>query len=226
MLETSKGDIAFIWDRRERHTLSIWDLPHINSTPLYPSSPAGKKLHRGHILTQNFEGDLRNNNKIQQHPLAGQQDPWEYCCLDLLLARNLLHRWASLASWQGNPSQLIPTLFLAPLSAQWVLTHLEPASMAAQDLPCSAGGVSALKVLYFLGSRRRQRWRVSAKVWCLWPHWPALALSTLGSLPSPPGPLSTLPFWPPTRTSIPRAGQQRNFICKSSLQKSGEEQVT
>lgn len=140
MLETSEGDVTFIWDRGERHTLIPWDLNHINSTPLYPSSPGDKKWHGGHILTQNFEGDLRNNNKNQQHPLAGQQDPWEYCCLDLLLARNQLHRWASLASWQGNSSQLIPhSLPSTPLSPMGS-HYLEPTSMAAQDLPCSAGG--------------------------------------------------------------------------------------
>lgn len=86
-------------------------------------------------------------------------------------------------------------------------------------------GDSALKVLHCLESCRRQRWRISAELRCLcwWPGlWtcrPTPALSPLGSLPSPLGPPATLPFWPPTHTSAPTAGLQRNFICTSSLRR-------
>lgn len=207
MLETSKGDITFIWDRRERYTLRIWDLPHLNSTSLSPSSSEGKKLQTGHIFTQNFEGDLRNNNKNQRHPLAEQQDPWDYCCLDLLLARNLLHRWAAVASWQGNPSQLISTLFPAPLSAQWVFTHLEPASTAAQDLPCSVGGGFNLESA--LLSRIKEKTEVES------PSKGVVSLTSLASLdflnPRLPAKPTRTSFHTALLTShsssIPRAGQ-------------------
>lgn len=154
-----QGWCNFYLEEGERHKLITWDLNHINSTPFYPSlPPTSEKLCGKHILTQNFKKTLEEIKKIW-HPSLEWQRPWEQrillsCpvtggwsqgfisssqCSGLgLLARPSLAvslrkksaaPWASLALWQGKSSQLPPTPFLAPLSAPWVLSHLQPVPM-------------------------------------------------------------------------------------------------
>lgn len=163
MLETSKGDVTFIWDRGERHMLIIWDLNHINSTPLYPSSPAGKKIaQRAH-----FNPEFWRRFKEQQHPLAGQQDRWEYCCVDLLSKKS-----ASSLSFSG----LLAGEFLPvdpPLSSQY------PSQPSGFSLTwtsfhgCSGPALFwrwkfLLWKCFTFWDLGEDRGGVPAKAWCLW----------------------------------------------------------
>ena len=142
--------------------------------------------------------------------------------LEVSLSKESAAPWASLTSWQGRPSQLpplpsqhpsqphgnSPTCSQLPRPACWVgalRTCLEQA------------GVSALKVLYFLEFGRRHRRRVPAKPRIFGHPW----------LPQPwaPCPAHQDHFLASHSYLNFKGGQQKNFVCNSSLWKRGEEQV-